>query len=732
MILFQNDTFYLETAHTSYVMRVLNGGILANVYYGQKIGRYPMQAFSFMKGMGYSPHMYVDEKQVACTSIAWEMPTFGRGDFGTPGITVLGKDQRPVNELVYDSYEIIDGKEAIRGLPSFDRNLEGVKTLKIKMTDEPSGYQVILYYSVFEKEDAIVRHTEIRNLSDTELTINAAASAVLELSAKELSMTSFNGGWAKERGIDRYELHHGISSVESRKGASGHHTNPSVILSERHTTEDSGEVYGLALVYSGDFRIAVEMNETDQVRVVAGIHPERFTWRLKPGEGFETPECVLTFSDQGFNGMSHHFHELCRRHLGRCADPEVRHPIVINNWEATYFDFNEEKLITFIEGCKGLGIDTMVLDDGWFGHRDWDDSSLGDWYLDQRKFPNGLKKVIETCHSQGMKFGIWFEPEMISRDSELYRAHPDWCIHTDAREPRESRNQLVLDLSRAEIVDHVFDVISGFLSEYAIGYVKWDMNRNITDNGSNWLGRAQGEHAHRYILGLYDLMERLQKAHPDVFFEGCAGGGGRMDFGVLYYMTQIWTSDDSDAIERLRIQYATSLIYPPATMSAHVSAVPNHQTGRITPFKTRGDVAQMCNFGYELDVTKLTEEEKKEIPRQVKEHRVLEPLIAKGDYYRLQNPFEGRTCAWELVNKERTCAYVMYAAASITAGERAHVIKPKGLDPDTVYQVCGTQIVADGRTIMHVGIPITDALKEYETRTFWITQIESDKKEGER
>lgn len=724
MIFFENNTFYLETQNTSYVMRILEGGILSNAYYGKKIGRYPIKAFSAMKGMGYSPQTFADERQVACASVAWEMPTFGRGDFGTPGISVIGKDMRLVNELVFDSYEIVNGKEGVQGLPGFDRNTEDVQTLKIKMSDVHSGYQVILYYSVFEKENAIVRRTEIQNISEEDIIIRAVASMVLELSYKDLKMTSFRGGWAKERGIDCYDLHHGVSSVESRKGASGHHTNPSVILSDRNATEDTGEVYGFSLVYSGDFKIAVEMNELDNIRVVAGLNPENFYWNLKKGACFVTPECVFTYSDSGFNGMSHNFHDMCRNHLGRCADRSVKHPIVINNWEATYFNFNEEVLIEFIQGCKGLGIDTMVLDDGWFGHRDWDNSSLGDWFIDRRKFPNGLDRVIETCHQQDMKFGIWFEPEMVSRDSELFRAHPDWCIHTETREPKEIRNQLVLDFSRKEVVDYVFDKMSAFLYENKIGYVKWDMNRNITDNGSQWLGNAQGEHAHRYILGVYELMERLTTAHSDVFFEGCAGGGGRVDFGILYYMTQIWTSDDSDAIERLRIQYATSLIYPPATMVGHVSAVPNHQTGRVTPFKTRGDVAQMCNFGYELDVNKLTEEEIAEIPRQVAEHRELEPLIAKGTYYRLMNPFAGEKCAWELVSDNQETAYVLYVAANIMANDRNYIVKPKGLHPEYLYRISDTEIVADGETIMNVGIPVPGDCGERKTYVFYIKKAE--------
>ena len=723
MILFENNCFYLETENTSYVMRIVDNKVLSNAYYGKKIGRCDMKQFSVMRYLDYSPLVSLEGESVSPAIVTWEMPTYGRGDFGLPGVSVIGSDNRFVNGLTYESYEIIDGKPPIKGMPSFDTNVEDVQTLKITLWDKALDYRVVLYYSVFEKEDVIVRRTEVVNTSEAEILIKSVASASIDLQSKEFQMTTLRGAWARERWAQTYDLHQGISSVESRRGASSHQMNPFVALSEKKVTEHTGEVYGFALVYSADFKISVEVNEIDNVRVLAGINPENFEWRLKIGESFETPECVLTFSADGFNGMSQNFHNLCRNHLGKCADKNVKHPIVINNWEATYMDFDEEKIVALIKACKGLGIDTMVLDDGWFGQRDHCGTSLGDWFVDKRKFPNGLDKVIEACKSQGMKFGIWFEPEMISRNSELFRAHPDWCVHTDLRTPVEGRCQLVLDYSRQEVVDYIFDVMHKFLSENEIGYVKWDMNRNITDNGSNWLGKYQGEFSHRNILGVYDLMKRLTEAHPDVFFEGCAGGGGRVDFGILYYMPQIWTSDDTDAMERLRIQYGTSLVYPPSTMSAHVSAVPSHQTKRVTPFKSRNDVAQMCNFGYELDVAKLSEEEILQIPMQVEEHRGLEPLIQSGDFYRLINPFEEKQCAWELVSEDKTKAYVMVATYSMEANDKSRYVKLKGLNPEYVYQISGTDIVADGETIMNVGIPIVKPLKEYETRVFYLTRI---------
>ncbi len=724
MIQVKDNHFYLTTKSSSYIMRVLDNGILSNAYYGKKVGTYDMTPFTIIRGLPYGPSTFVDEGRKVCQeTIPYEMPTIGRGSFGVPALVVEGKDNRFVNDPIYDSYEIINGKPKITGMPSFDKNVEDVQTLKITLRDEASGYLVNLYYSVFEEEDVIARHSEIVNICDVAISLKTALSAAVGFFTKDFNMTSLKGSHGRERHIETYPLHQGMSTIESRRGNSSHQLNPFIALSDKNADEDRGDVYGFALAYSGDFKFAVEKNEIDNIRVVAGINPETFDWELNPGESFETPECVLTYSDEGFNKMSQHFHDVCRNHLGKCADKDHKHPIVINNWEATYFNFDEAKIVKFIQDCKGLGIDTMVLDDGWFGHRDNDCSSLGDWFVYKEKLPNGLGKIIDTCKAQGMKFGIWFEPEMISEDSELFRAHPDWAIRTPDRDPIRCRQQLVLDLSRQEVVDYLFEKISAILSEYDISYVKWDMNRNITDNGADYLGKRQGEHSHRYILGVYALMERLTKAHPNVFFEGCAGGGGRFDFGILYYMPQIWTSDDSDPIERLKIQYGTSLVYPPSAIVGHVSAAPNHQTKRNTPFKTRGDVAQMCNFGYELNIAELSQEEIDEIPGQVAEHKGLEPLIQNGTYYRLLNPFMRRQCAWELVSDNQEMAYVMLATARTMENDKPYYLPVKGLNPDYLYvinDIEGKDIVADGKTIMNVGIPVMNPPGEYTTRIYYI------------
>ena len=437
-----------------------------------------------------------------------------------------------------------------------------------------------------------------------------------------------------------------------------------------------------------------------------------------------TPEALLTFSDKGFNGMSQNFHEICRRQLGKSADRSMRHPVIINSWEAMYFDITEEKLRQFAQDSKDLGIDVLVLDDGWFGHRDRDNSSLGDWYVDKRKFPNGLKPVIDACHENGMDFGIWVEPEMISADSDLYRAHPDWAIHCDDLAPIESRWQLVLDMARPEIVDYIYEKIAAILAENDIAYVKWDMNRNLTDNGSAFLpAHRQKEHTHRYMLGVYDLMDRLTKRFPHILFEGCSGGGGRFDFGILYYMPQFWTSDNSDAIQRLKIQYGTSMVYPPESMVAHVSACPNHQNGRVTPFETRGEAAQMCSFGYALDPGKLTDAERAAIRQQIRKHRRLEFLTQNGDFYRLVSPFETEECGWQMVSKDKKESYVMFCFTLGTTNDRYGYLRLEGLDPDGKYEVAPLGVTLTGATLMNAGLPLRYFEKDFVAVSFELKQV---------
>lgn len=715
----ETKTFYLETEKTSYVMRILENGYLYHCYYGELIARDDLTYHNLFKDLDYASVFSVEGKTASLDSLPQECATRGRGDYRAPAVRIENELGQSVNELTYKTYMITKGKPKFSEMPQLDASEETCDTLEIVMEDMVGGFEVSLFYSVFAKENVIARRSVIRNNSNKILKIVNAASICLDIEAKDLEMVSLEGAWGRERHIERCPLRHGTTSVESRRGTSSHQLNPFAALVAKNTDEDYGEVYATTLIYSGDFKISLEKDHYGNTRLLGGLNPETFSWQLFAGESFLTPEALLVYSMEGFGGMSRAFHEVCRGYLGRSAHKSVKHPIVINNWEAMYFDITEEKLFQFITDCKGLGIDTMVLDDGWFGHRTNDASSLGDWFVNKERFPEGLHNVVKCCKENGMSFGIWFEPEMVSEDSDLYRAHPDWCIHAKGYDKVEGRNQLVLDMSRREVCDAMYDKVAAILKEYDISYVKWDMNRNISDNGSAALSaERQGEQSHRYMLGVYYLMDRLVNDFPDVFFEGCSGGGGRFDFGILYYMPQIWTSDDSDAMERLKIQYGTSLVYPTSSMVAHVSACPNHQTGRITPFKTRGDVAQICNFGYELNVGLLTEEEKSMIKEQTAKHREIEDLVMDGDFYRIHSPFEGNTCAWQLVSKDKKKSYAVFARVNAVPNYKPEYLRLKGLDVNQTYKVMQLGISVKGSTLMHAGIPIQIGPDDYKTMTF--------------
>lgn len=719
MIFFREDTktFFLNTVNSSYVIKILKDDMLCHWYYGASIGDDNLDSLNLFVKHEYMQHEEIDKWIVSKNSAPFEYPISGNGDYRLPAVLTENENGQCASNLVFKSYQITKGKNQIEGLPSFDKNCQDIDTLEIVLKDTVSNYEVSLFYSVFEKEDAITRHSVIRNTSDSGLKLLSAQSLSIDFEAQQFELITLDGAWARERHINRRPIFGGITSIESSRGATGHQHNTFAALVSPDTTENCGDVYGFSLVYSGNFKIAAEVDQFASTRLQMGINPFNFCYNLAPGESFSTPEAVMVYSKNGLNGMSRCFHSMCRNHLGKSSE-KIARPIVINSWEAMYFNMSEEVIEKFVKSCNGLGIDTFVLDDGWFGKRDNDDTSLGDWFIDQAKFPNGFDPIVKICKQNNMKFGIWIEPEMISRKSELYEAHPDWCIHVKNKDMTESRQQLVLDMSRPEIVDYIYEQISTILEKYDITYIKWDMNRNITDAGSAKLApEQQGEFFHRYILGVYELMRRLTTKFPKVLFEGCAGGGGRFDFGVLYYMPQIWTSDDTDAIERLKIQYGTSLVYPPSAMSAHVSACPNHQTGRSTQFKTRGDVAQMCNFGYELDVAKLNTSEKIQIKEQIALHKRIEDMISSGTFFRLESPFTSDFCSWQLVSPNKKSAFVMMASQKLTPNISGHFIKLQGLLPDKIYKISPLSIQLSGKTLMNFGLPLT-ALHDFETLTF--------------
>lgn len=719
MITVVDNYIYLHTKNTGYIMRILPDGTLNHCYYGVRLPEENMDYLNL-----YIPHditavLQVKDSITTPDALPQECPGFGRGDFGRPAIAVSDGNGRAVNDFKYKTHRIVNGKPGIKGLPQTDMNVDTLQTLEVVLQDVVTGVEIIHSYTSFYEEDVIARHTTVKNGTQDTLSISAVASATVDFEFTEYDMVSLGGAWERERVIERHPTYHGETVIADRYGNSGHHLNPFAALAKKDACEDYGDVYGFALVYSGNFRISAERGQYSRTRLWMGINPELFSWELKAGEEFDTPEALLTYSNSGFSKMSQNFHEVCRKHLGACADRSKKHPIVLNLWEALHTEISEEKLNKVIESSRGLGIDTLVIDDGWFGQRNDDKTSLGDWFVNEEKFPNGLLPIVEMCKKNDMELGLWFEPEMVSRESNFYREHPDWCIHLPGIAAQEIRNQLVLDLSRPEVVEEVARRISDVIRNHPIAYVKWDMNRSITDNGSEWLpAHRQNEHAHRQILGVYALMERVTKEFPQVFFEGCASGGGRNDFGMLYYMPQIWTSDDTDAYERMKIQYATSLVYPAETMSAHVSACPNITTNRVAPFQTRGDVAQMFSFGYELNPLELTDEEREQIKAQTKQHREIDTVYADGTFYRLRDPFNSNTCSWQIVSKDAAHSIVFFANLLMQPNYCGEYIQLKGLDEEKNYFVKNLGITLNGKTLKYAGLPIKQQPMDFSSVLF--------------
>ena len=558
---------------------------------------------------------------------------------------------------------------------------------------------VVLFYTVFEKYDVITRSVKVINNGECPFEINKIASASIDFSDSSLEMLHLPGQWARERHIERVKLPHGITTFDSKGGASGHKDNPFVAFCSPLATETSGDVYAMNPVYSGNFETTAELDPFNTLRASVGINSFGFSYKLDPGDEFFAPEAVLTYSSNGFGGMSRNLHDFYRDRMCRGKYKYAKRPVLINNWEATYFDFDEEKLLKIAKKAKDTGVDLFVLDDGWFGKRNDDSSSLGDWYCNKKKLPSGLDGFGKKLNAMGLKFGVWFEPEMISPDSDLYRAHPDWCIRTNGRKPHLGRNQLVLDLTRKEVCDHIVNVISKNLTSAPISYVKWDMNRYLTDVPS-------GDFAHRYMLGLYSVLERITEKFPDVLFEGCAGGGGRFDPAMLCYFPQIWCSDNTDAEERLYIQYGTSLAYPVCTMGAHVSASPNHQLGRSTPFEMRGNVAMLGQFGYELDLLTLSDSELDFAKEQIRFYKAHQDTIQYGDLYRILSPYDGNICAWQFISKDKKEVIVFAFNITGKATNLPKLIKLQGLDGDMQYKDAALKKTYSGEYLMRYGIPV--------------------------
>lgn len=716
-IVCKNHEFTLQTKSSTYQMKE-EGGFLFHNYYGPVIGDVDMSYLVCPMDRGFSgqPQEIVDRRFSLDTRLL-EYSAYGTGDYRDYCLHAVYEDGSHVTDLRFVSYEVKEGKYALEGLPAMYQGEEKAETLEITLRDEYKNLEVVLYYGVFEDLDVITRACKIVNQSEEQVRLLRAYSMGLDFDNKDMDMLHFYGRHAMERKMERSPLQHGFQGVESRRGYSSHQQNPFVILCKQDANEEYGWCYGASFAYSGNFSIQAEVSQMDLTRLTVGIQDTQFEFHLEPGESFTAPEVILSFSENGLGQLSRNYHKAIRHNLCRGKYKTERRPVLINNWEATYFDFTPEKLVAIAKDAKELGIEMLVMDDGWFGKRDSDYSGLGDWFVNEKKLKGGLKNLVEEVNKAGMKFGIWFEPEMISEDSDLYRAHPDWALTVPGRSFTRARHQLVLDFSREDVRTYIFDRMCEILESANIEYVKWDANRHLTDVWSAKLpADRQGEVFHRYILGLYDFLEKLTQRFPNLLIEGCSGGGGRFDAGMMYYHPQIWCSDDTDAIERLDIQYGTSFGYPISTVGSHVSVCPNHQTGRSVSMKTRGIVAMAGTFGYELDITRLSQEEKDMVKIQVEEFKKYYSLIQQGDYYRLTD--DGRKSpyvAWEFAAEDGTEALLNVVTLRVRAYAMPYTVRINGLKPEAVYEVEGTGEKYSGAALINGGYLLPVIWDDYQS-----------------
>lgn len=706
----KDKAFKLRANNTDYMMKVCEEGYLAHVYYGNKVPDEDLTYLLRLDESPFTPATNDRDRASFMDSLPFEYPCFGLGDYRESAFKIMDANGMSTCDLRYVSHKMYEGKPKLEGLPAtFATEESGCSTLEITMYDKYADIEVVLIYTAFDKLDVITRSAVITNKGEKPFKITRALSACVDFDTDKMDMITLNGSWARERAVERCRLHHAKQLVDSCRGESSHQNNPFVALCDNNADEDKGEVFGFNFVYSGNFYAQAEVTQHKKTRFLMGINPLDFQWLLEKGESFTCPEVVMVHSDEGIGKMSRTFHDLYRNNLIRGEYKDKRRPILINNWEATYFNFDTDKLIDIAKEASKLGIEMLVMDDGWFGHRDSDNSSLGDWFVYEKKLKGGLKYLVDEVNKLGMKFGIWFEPEMISPDSELYKAHPDWAIQIKGRPLTLCREQYVLDYSRKEVRDHVYGMMRKILDSANIEYIKWDMNRQLTEVGSATLpADRQRELWHRYVLGVYDLMDRLTTDYPHILLENCSGGGARFDPGMLYYSPQIWCSDDTDAIERLKIQHGTSMCYPCSAMGAHVSDCPNHTVGRNTPFKTRGHVAMVGTFGYELDVTRIPQEDRDAIPAQIEEFNKFNKLVRTGDHYRIGNMFEDNTWdAWEFVAKDKSEALFEFVQVLARPNERSRRIKLKGLEPEAYYyEESEPDKKISGAALMNAGINI--------------------------
>lgn len=700
--------FTLTTAHTTYQMQADAQGYLLHLYYGARTAGEMDYLLNYGdRGFSGNPNSAGNDRTYSLDALPQEYPSLGTGDFRNYALNIENADGSQCCNPVYITHEIEAGKYTLKGLPFVRAEENEAETLKIILEDPVTKVELHLLYGVLEKEDIITRSVIIKNAGKAPVTVKKAQSACLDFLHGDYDLIKFHGRHAMERNMERMPVSHESIRIGSRRGTSSHQYNPGVILAGKNTNEDSGSCYGMLFVYSGNFLVEAEKDQYDQTRIQMGLTDELFAYPLEAGAEFTAPEVILSYTNKGLSRLSQQYHHCIMNHICQGKYVHANRPVLINSWEAAYFDFTGDTIVELAKEAKALGIDMVVMDDGWFGKRNDDNSSLGDWYVNEEKLGGTLTKLIERVNQEGVKFGIWIEPEMVSEDSDLYREHPDWAITIPGRKPVRSRNQLVLDFSRKEVRDEIFKRICAVLDQGNVEYIKWDMNRSLADIYAPNV-------TYDYVLGVYDFLEKLTNRYPDILIEGCSGGGGRFDAGMLYYTPQIWCSDNTDAINRTRIQYGTSFFYPVAAMGSHVSAVPNHQTGRVTSMHTRGVAAMSGTFGYELNPALLNAKEKAEIRAQLAQYREYQELIREGDYYRLSNPFQDNFAAWMVVSDDRSKALVSVIRLRAEANPPAAYVTLKGMEEDAFYREKTTGKVYPGAALMEAGILLPAAVSEYE------------------
>lgn len=698
-------TFFLDGKGVTYAFFINHADFAEHLYFGKTIGH---DDLSFTRASGSRStiakvpgHDDFSEEDGSYVQFPAELSFFGTGDYREPTLHLENQSGDRLTELLYAGYDLLPEKPPIPGMPS----MTGGETLVLHLKDKVTGFAADLYYTVYDDAGVIARHVVYKNEGAETVTLRRAYSFAMGLPQNDYQVLSLYGAWARERRIDKIPMHHGVISIDSKRTTSSAELNPFMALLSPDATEEFGEVYGVNLVYSSSFVLKAEGTIDGVTHLTGGINDFDFAWPLAAGETLATPEVVLAYSAEGLGGMSRAYHDAYREHLINPRYVKTPRPLLINNWEGTYFNFTNEKLMAIVDAVVGTGIDTFVLDDGWFGKRDDDTSGLGDWIVNEKKMPGGLKTIIDHVHSKGMKFGLWFEPEMINEDSDVCRAHPEYVIRVDNRQPCYSRHQWMMDLTNPEVRDYIVTAVNKVLAENQIEYVKWDYNRNVTESFSKALSREeQLGFAHRYALGVYDLCERIVEANPGIFFEGCAGGGARFDPAMIHYFSQIWTSDDSDAEERTHIQYGTSIVYPLSTMSCHVSICPNHQTGRTTPFATRATIAHLGATGYELDTTTFTEEDKEAVKAQVADYHKMEKLVLEGDLYRIDNPMESNFFSEAIVSKDKKEAILVTYRRMASVNNQIKRVRMAGLDPEKRYEVAELGQTVSGAALMQIGL----------------------------